>query len=212
WSILDNWAWLRNVSVERFDDFLELLFYNAALELHRERQRAVVEGEIVGQERETLDGLVLREMRSKARDFRFDKRANKRIADQVRVRAERDSLLRGFRRNGRRVRNNKSHNEFAPVAHDHGIQDVRAGLQRIFDRLRRDEFSTGGLEQIFLSVSDEQIVVFVGMADIARVEPAVLGYHFTRGFRSLVVALPDSWALHWNLAIVRGAVLRVSHG
>jgi len=49
-----------------------LLLDDAALEFHGEGQAAAVEGEVVGEEREALDGFVLGEVGGEAGDFFFD--------------------------------------------------------------------------------------------------------------------------------------------
>ena len=61
-------------------------------------------------------------------------------------------------------------------------------FQGILDRLRGDELPTGSLDQVFLAVRDREISVGIDVADIARLEPAVLQRRF-RLLRTIPVAL-----------------------
>src|SRR6266849_694638 len=69
---LEDGAWFGYVGVEFVDYFGVLLLDYAALEFHGEGEAAAVEGEIVGEECEALDGFVLGEMGGEAGDFFFD--------------------------------------------------------------------------------------------------------------------------------------------
>src|SRR5260370_41466191 len=89
-----------------------------------------------------------------------------------------DSLVGGFGGNGGGIGDDEGNDEFAFVADDHGVQDVRAGLERVFHGLRGDKFTCGSLQQIFLAVGDEKIVVLVQVADVAGAKPAVFGENF----------------------------------
>ena len=71
------------------------------------------------------------------------------------------------------VRGDQNGGEFALVAEDGGDSDQRIQLQRILDRLRRDEFSAGGLDQVFLAIGDGEISIGVDVADVAGLEPAI---------------------------------------
>ena len=93
---------------------------------------------------------------------------------KFRIGGELQSLLGKLGRDGSGVRHNQGHNEFPLVADHHSVEDVRAGLQRVFDWLRRNEFPTCSLKKILLAVGDEKIVVLVQITDVAGLEPAVL--------------------------------------
>src|SRR5437867_8538027 len=111
------------------------------------------------------------------------------MSGQFGVGGELDSLVGGFGGNRGGIGNEERHDEFAPVAHDHGVEDVGTGPERVFDRLWSDEFSSRGLQQIFFAVSDEEIVVLVQVADVAGAEPAVFAEYFAHVFGIFVVAL-----------------------
>src|SRR5713101_57868 len=122
-----------------------------------------------------------------------------------------DSLVRGSGGDRGGIGDDKSHNEFAFVAKDHGVQDVGASLERVFDGLRGDEFSRRRLDQVFLAVGDEEIVVFVHVTDVAGAEPAVLAENFTSGFGIFVVALHDARTFDKDFPIFGGANLDVGN-
>src|SRR6266481_8345297 len=107
-----------------------------------------------------------------------------------------DSLISSLSSNRGRVGDDERDDEFAPIAQDHGIENVGAGLESVFDGLRGDEFAGGGFQQVFFSVGDEEIAVFVHVADVAGAEPAIFAEYLAGGFGILVVALHDAGALH----------------
>src|SRR6266404_2997390 len=91
------------------------------------------------------------------------------------VRGKANALILKSGRNGGGVGHDERNDEPALIADDHGVQDVGASLERVFNRLRRDELPSRGLDQIFFAVGDEEIVVGIEIADIAGVKPAVFG-------------------------------------
>jgi len=105
------------------------------------------------------------------------------------------AVFREFGRDGDGVGDDEGHHEFALIADDHGVEDVGTGFQRVFDGLRGDEFSSGGFEKIFLAVGDEEVVIFVEVADVSGFEPAVVEKNLARGFGRFEIALHDARAL-----------------
>ncbi len=92
-----------------------------------------------------------------------------------------DSLVGGSGSDRSGIRDDQRDDEFAFVAQDHGVQDVWASLESVFDGLRGHEFARRRLDQIFLAIGDEEIVVLVQVADVAGAEPAVLAACITQG-------------------------------
>src|SRR6266849_10916714 len=111
------------------------------------------------------------------------------MGGQFGVGGEFDALISAFGGDGHGVEDNERDDEFAFVAQDHGVQDVGAGLERVFDGLGGDKFARRRLDQVFLAVGDEEIVVLIHVADIAGAEPAVFAENFASGFGILVIAL-----------------------
>src|SRR5271170_4726408 len=118
-------------------------------------------------------------------------------------------LALGFGFDRRKIQNDQYRDKFALVAHHDGIANVRAGLQHIFDRRRRDEFPSGGLQQFLLAVGDDQITVCVELPDVAGAKPTVVRQYFARLGGLAVVPLHYVRAFHQNLAIFRDAHLHV---
>src|SRR6202158_2888553 len=131
------------------------------------------------------------------------------MGGQFGVGCELDSLVSGLGGNGGGIGDDQRDNKFAFVAHDHGIQDVGAGLESVFDGLRRDKFSCRRLDQVFLAVGDEEIVVFVHASIIAGAKPAVFAENFAGGFGIFIVALHDARTLDEDFSILGGADLDV---
>src|SRR5229473_6370481 len=133
------------------------------------------------------------------------------MSGEFAVGGELDSLAGGFGGHGGGIGNEERHDEFVPVAHDHSIKDVRTGLERIFDGLRGDEFACRGFQQVFLAVGDEEIIVLVHVADIARAEPTVFGENFTGGFGIFIVTLHDAGAFDEDFSILGNTDLNVGN-
>src|SRR5208337_5320782 len=71
------------------------------------------------------------------------------------------------------VRGDQYRGKFPAVTEHHGCPNEGVELQRTFDRLRRDEFSAGGLDQILLAIGDRKESIAVEVSDVARLEPAI---------------------------------------
>src|SRR5437899_5993503 len=134
------------------------------------------------------------------------------MSGQFGVGGELDSLVGGFGGNRGGIGNEERHDEFAPVAHEHGVEDVGTGPERVFDGLWSDEFSSRGLQQIFFAVGDEEIVVLVHVADVAGAKPTIFAENFARGFGIFVVALHDARTFHEDFSILGGADLNIGNG
>src|SRR5258708_24313797 len=85
-----------------------------------------------------------------------------------------DALVGGFGGHSGGIGDEQRHDEFAPVAHNHGVEDIRTGLERVFNRLWGDEFASGGLEQIFFAVGGEKMSLFVPGTDFPRTAPTLV--------------------------------------
>ena len=189
-----------------------LLFDDSAFEFHREGEGTVVEGEIVGEQGEALDGFVLGEVSGQAGDFVFDEGIGARMRGHFCVGGRGETFFRKFGGESGGINDKESDYKFALVADDHGVEYEGTGLENIFDGLRRDKFAGGSFEQIFFAIGDEEIVIFVEIADVAGFEPAIRGEDFARRFRILVIALHDAGAFGENFAVIGDADLHVGDG
>src|SRR5258707_512039 len=127
-SFLQNGAGFGDVGVEGFDDGGILLLDDAALEFEGESEATVIESKIFREKSKTFDGFVLREMNGQALDLGVDERMHPGMGGQFGVGGELDSLIGGFSGHGGGIRNDEGDNEFLFIAHNHGVEDVRAGL------------------------------------------------------------------------------------
>src|SRR5499433_1848788 len=202
-SVLDDRTGLGHVRVQGLNDVVVLLFDHATLELHGEGERAVVEREIARKQSKTLDGFELRKMRREALNFRVDQGSREGVRSDFLAAGDGNSLLGGFGGNGLTVGNDQRDHELAAVSEHHGVGNERTGLERIFDRLRRNKFAGRSLEQILLAIGDEQVVVFVEVADVAGVEPTVFIDHFARRFGRFVVTLHHHRSANQDFAVIR---------
>ena len=85
-------------------------------------------------------------MDGKTLDFGVEQFANGWMRGDLVVRFARNSLLGDFRSDCRRVWHDQSHDKFALIADDHGVENVRTRLQCVLDGLRRDEFPACGFD------------------------------------------------------------------
>src|SRR5258708_7524340 len=127
------------------------------------------------------------------------------------VRGGLDSLVGSFSGYRGGIGDDERNDEFSFVTQDHGVQDVGAGFERVFDGLRSDEFARRCLDQVFLAVGDEEIVVLVHVANVAGAEPAVFAKNFAGSFGILVIALHDARALDQDFAIIGGSDVHVGN-
>src|SRR5207245_8016073 len=73
--------------------------------------------------------------------------------------------------------------------------------ERVLNWLRRDEFSTRGLDEVLLSIRDREEAVRVKRSDITRLEPAI-NEGIGRFFRPVPIPLENRWAAHQDFSIV----------
>src|SRR5437660_4992435 len=123
------------------------------------------------------------------------------MGGQFGVGGELDSLVGGFGGDRGGIGNDKRDDKLAPITNNHGVQDVGAGLERVFNGLRSDELSSRGFQQIFFAVGDEEVVVLVHVTDVAGAEPAVFAENFAGGFGVLVIAMHDARTLDEDFSI-----------
>ena len=121
------------------------------------------------------------------------------------------SLARaGF--DGGEIRHDESGDEAALVADQRGVLNVGAGLQGVFNRRGRDELAAGGLQQLFLAIGDDQVAVFIEIADVAGGKPAVGRNGFASLVGLLVVTHHDARAADEDFAVIGDAHLDVLQG
>ena len=61
--------------------------------------------------------------------------------------------------------------ELSSIANYHDVVKVRTQLQAVFDWLRRNIFTAGGDNKVFLPIGDFQVPLRVELPDIARMKP-----------------------------------------
>ena len=138
--------WLVAFRIELVDYVAIFFLYDAALQLERVGESAVVEGEILGKQCKTLDGFPLREMHGQALHLLLDEGAHEGVRGHFFMRGKMNSLLLSLCGDGGCVGDDQRDHKSPLIADDHGVGDVGAGFSRVFDRLRRDEFSASRLD------------------------------------------------------------------
>src|SRR5438874_3098627 len=172
---LENRVGLGDAGVKRLDEVAVFLFHHAALELQRKSEATIGKREIFGKEGEALDALVLREAHRHPFDLAFDERVRARMRRQIGIGGKFQAFSCQPLADRGGIWTNQRGHKLALITHDHGIQDVRTGLQQVLNRLRCHKFPAGGLQQVFLAVRNVEVAVVIKKADVARAEPAVFG-------------------------------------
>src|SRR5438105_6488950 len=93
------------------------------------------------------------------------------------MRAQADPLELGIRLKLVPLRHDQRRRKSSFAADYHHLIDEARTLDELFDRLRRDVFAAGSLEQFFFPVSDAQESVRIETADISRLKPAIFREH-----------------------------------
>jgi hypothetical protein len=94
--LLDDGAGFGDISVKGFDGVVILLFDDAALELHGEGQRAVVEGEVAWEQRKAFDRFELSQMGGEALNLGMHQSAREGMGCDFLSRRDGNSLLGGL--------------------------------------------------------------------------------------------------------------------
>ena len=167
--------------VEVVDLLAVAIFDDAAAKLHGRRQGAVIGGEFVRHQHHAFEFFEASQILIDGFHDSFVEALNFRICDQSPPRTKRNAIGARPLFQQRKIRRYDHRGKFAPVAEDGRDSDQRIELQRILDRLRRDEFSARSLDQIFLAIGDREISVGVDVANVAGLEP--VSRRMQRGFR-----------------------------
>ena len=113
------------------------------------------------------------------------------------------------------VRDHERRDVWLALSDHDRAQHERVSHQAMLERQRCDVLAAGGLEERLLAVGDLEETFGVDLADVARVDPAVL-QHLGRGGRVLVVAEHVARTLDQDLAVLGDLDLdsrkRLAHG
>src|SRR5262245_57932658 len=97
---------------------------------------------------------------------------------------------------------------FPLVTKDSGVSDEDVALERVLDRLRSNELSARGLDQIFLAVGDPDKAVSIDRPDVSGMEPAV-DKSVTGLFGKVPIAFGNGWPTHEQFTVVGDATFDV---
>ena len=82
--------------------------------------------------------------------------------------------------------------EFSSISDDHGVIDIGAEFQLVFNILRGNIFTSGCDNNILFPIRDLQISVLIKFAHIPGVKPSIL-YSLCRAFRVIKISLKNAW-------------------
>jgi hypothetical protein len=150
---------------------------------------------------EPRDALELRHLGAGLEDFLLQQLDDRRMRGQLRAAGKRQALRGGVFFEFFKLRHDQGAGKLACFGDHYGGGNRSAGLELVFDRLRRDEFTAGRLEQIFFAVGDRKIAAVVERADVAGVQPAV-DDRFRGIVLILVIAAHQVGAAHQDFAVV----------
>src|ERR1043165_9035884 len=98
------------------------------------------------------------------------------------------------------IGNNQGHGLLSTSTDHHYLTHKLALFQQTLNQLRRDILPVRKLEQVFLSVRDVEMAVFLDVPDVAGIEPAILE-HGGGSFGLSVVTTHHVRTTHEDLAI-----------
>src|SRR6266508_4752012 len=192
-----------NSALERVEQLLVLVGDDLALDLEGRRQEPVVDGEVVGQDRELLDLRVGLQPHIPLLDDARDALEDLGVLGERGGIGDEDPLLAGELGQFLGVERDQGHGVGALVAVHHGLADERVALEEVLDVLGRDVDAPGGDDQVLLAVRDIEEAFGVDLADIAGGEPAVGQEYFLGGLGLLEVAHGDIGPAPEDLAVGR---------
>src|SRR5262249_36846935 len=84
-------------------------------------------------------------------------------------------------------------------------------FDRLLDWLRRDGFTGGSFEQIFLTIRDAQESILIEGADVASLKPAIAGEHCARFFGLVEIAAHHIWTTYFDFAVLSDANVHIGY-
>src|SRR4051794_22130873 len=174
------------VAIQGVDLFLEVLLDLLALDLQRGGELALFLRQLARQDRELLDLLDVREVLVGLVDRLLDRVAAVVLVVVVGVLVAVDG---------------HEGDEGGPVVADHDrLRDLLALGDLLLDVRRGDVLAGRGDDDVLRAAGDLQEALFVDLAEVAGVEPAVLVEHLLGLLIESVVTLEDVRAAHEDLA------------
>src|SRR5690606_32632517 len=195
-------------AVQLLDDAPVALLDDATPDLQRRRQLAGLDGELTVEDPDLLRDLEAREAGQPPLYLFLDLLTDSLVANQLRRALRRDPLLLRPPGHLLEIGHDQDDRIRTPVTQHDRLEDVPAVLDRVLDRLRRHVLAASRHDQILLPVRDAQVAVLVQLADVARVEPAVLVDRLAGRLRLVVVPLHHLRPPHQDLAVRRDHDLR----
>src|SRR6266545_7692413 len=127
---------------------------------------------------------------------------NCRVCGQLLEATELDAVLLSPRRGGHGIQHEQGGDELARLAEGDGLAEDRIRPQERLDVRRRDVLAVGVDDELFFAVDEAQVPVLVELADVARVQPALVVDRLFGLLRVLEVANHDRAAASENLAVL----------
>ena len=88
------------------------------------------------------------------------------------------------------VNHHQTSEEFALVANNHRIRNIRRKLELVFNLARRDVFAACCDDNVFLAVKYAEKALIIDIADIARMQPAI-NHRLCRFLRLVEIAFEN---------------------
>src|SRR6516165_9241380 len=161
-------------AVNRFDDVGVFLVDDAAADLARARQLAIVGVEFLVEQEKAGDALRRRQRGVYRFDFLLQQRVNLLARRKVGIGRKGDPVfLRPFRNDREADADHRRERLAAGAEHDR-LGDIGRKLQLVFEILRREALAARGLCEILDAVDDHELLAVVEIAGVAGIQPAIL--------------------------------------
>ena len=186
-----------------------LLINHSSLHFQRRREFAAFDRELILQQRDLLDPLILRQVRSQAVNLSLNQIDDARMPAKLAATLYFNPFQLAVRLELLPDRHDQRRRKLALRSNQHHLVHKPRAFDRLFDRLRRNVLAAGSLEQLFLAIGDAQKAVFIERADVACLEPTIARENRARLFGLVVIAAHHVWTTHFDLAVFRNADFNV---
>ena len=178
---------------------------DGAAQLEGVGELAGLDGELVGEEGETLDFLEAGAVGLELFDAGFDERADVFVAYEVGVGAEGDFLLAGVFAQGGEGGDDYGGDVFALVADDGHLLDVAVFAEAALEHLGGDVLAVGGLEEVLDALGEDKVAAGVEVSGVAGAEPSVIGECGLGLGRFVIIFAHDGGAFDLDFVVLADA-------
>src|ERR1700758_2056599 len=161
------------VSIDFVNEAPVTFFDGAPAHLHAVGEHAILRSEFIRKENGSFQLFETGQVLIDFLDDAVVERLHVGMLDQLRAGGEYDLMIARPVFEQREIWSYEHGRKLALIAHNDGLRDHGIVLQGILNRLGRDKFATGGLDEVLLTVGNGEEAVGIEVADVAGLKPSV---------------------------------------